>query len=569
MSRRPSGRHAALVARVELRRSWRNLTDTRRGMVMLAAGAVVPPLYGLGLGAGAYFLGGALANGSFSLARPIIGAALTALTGLVLAVTVQRAIKHTGEPDAADGLLTTAPYRDVLAGLLLAEFGRVGAAGSFRSSESSWDSASAPSRHWPVRSCLHSSSCWRSPGCSRVRARPRRQVRRRPIRVRLAPPGRNRTRALGGCPGAVHLAERRAGGPVRRVPGRRSDAVRVVRRRDVPRRPGDSGATPFAAGAVASLLVGVPMLVVAVDALAERVWYLDRVQPDHAFDPGRRRCPTGSSPVASLARRASSHRRAGARAAAPLHRPVRYLPVLPARPPGAGGHHRADRPAVAPRPGRAGERNRGWCGVLAQSARRRGRGVARDADVDGLRNAVRRWPDPRRRASGRDSGRRALLPAGHRRRAERPGHRRRRARRNHRRGRCTGRRRWRRRRLPAVRDDHGPESRGSRPQHLGLRRLRHVAGGRRRPGAGHATSGARLTRRIEASRTATASSPRSVSSRRRYCSRALRWCGAAATLHGLSGRTDWTETAGCTISKYSPPGAASICTNGQPTVRAE
>jgi len=60
------------------------------------------------------------------------------------------------------------------------------------------------------------------------------------------------------------------------------------------------------------------MLVVAVDALAERVWYLDRVQPDHAFDP---RATTLSDWLLAgrvLARRASSHRRAGGAPAAPF-----------------------------------------------------------------------------------------------------------------------------------------------------------------------------------------------------------------------------------------------------------
>jgi len=286
MSRRPSGRHAALVARVELRRSWRTLTDTKRGLLMLTAGGIVLPLYGLGLGAGAFFLGGALVDGSFSLARPVIGAALAGLTGLVFAVTVQRAIKHTGEPDAPDGLLTTAPYRDVLAGLLLAEFGRVGAVallptvGIVVGFGLGTGSALAGAVLFALLFTLATAGllagyalglvakyvAGRSEFVSRHRAG---------IGLVLSVGVPVAYISLNAVPAVQHAAFRAAA------------ATPFAWYADVTflAVPGIAARPPFAAGAVASLLVGVPVLAVAVDALAERVWYLDRVQPDHAFDP--------------------------------------------------------------------------------------------------------------------------------------------------------------------------------------------------------------------------------------------------------------------------------------------
>ncbi|WP_245180922.1 hypothetical protein [Haloarcula amylovorans] len=50
---------------------------------------------------------------------------LAMLLALVVFVELQRSAKQIGEPDGLDGLLTTIPYTDVLAGVLTAEFGRI------------------------------------------------------------------------------------------------------------------------------------------------------------------------------------------------------------------------------------------------------------------------------------------------------------------------------------------------------------------------------------------------------------------------------------------------------------
>ena len=122
---RPDPRRAGLVARTELRRTWRSLTDTTRGVLILLGGAVLIPLYSLGIAAAALFGGSEIAGSDPETVRLATTGALAVLVGLVAFVVIQRALKTNGEPDGMDGLLTTVPYEDVLAGLLGAEWCRM------------------------------------------------------------------------------------------------------------------------------------------------------------------------------------------------------------------------------------------------------------------------------------------------------------------------------------------------------------------------------------------------------------------------------------------------------------
>ena len=287
MSRRPDVTHAVLVARVELRRTWRNLTDTVRGLLVLVGGGLLLPLYGVGLGAGAYFLGGALTTGSFSLGRPVVGAALAGVTGLVFAVVLQRTVKRTGEPDAADGLLTTAPYQDVLAGLLLAECGRVAA------------TFALPIAGIVVGFALGTGSVLAGvillvlimalvilglaagyllglvakyvAGRSALVARHRAAIG---VAVSILIP--------------LFYVTLNAAPAVQRSAFRFAAATPFAWYADVVflAVPGVTPRPLSAVAAVASLLVGFPAVAVAIGVLAERVWYMDRVEPDHKFDPG-------------------------------------------------------------------------------------------------------------------------------------------------------------------------------------------------------------------------------------------------------------------------------------------
>ena len=123
--RRPDGRRTRLIARTELRRTWRKLKGTTRGTLILLGGGLGISIYSLAIGAGAYFFGGVLADSEPHTVRLATTAGIVGLLGLVGFFTLQHTVKSAGEPDAADGLLTTVPCEDVAAGLLAAEVGRV------------------------------------------------------------------------------------------------------------------------------------------------------------------------------------------------------------------------------------------------------------------------------------------------------------------------------------------------------------------------------------------------------------------------------------------------------------
>ncbi|WP_199725369.1 hypothetical protein [Haloarcula sp. Atlit-7R] len=123
--RRPNGRRIRLVARTELRRTWRKLVGTTRGTLLLLGGGVGIIIYSLVIGVGAFFLGGFLTDSNPQTVRLATTAGIVGLLGLVGFFTLQHTVKSAGKPDAADGLLTTVPYEDAAAGLLAAEASRV------------------------------------------------------------------------------------------------------------------------------------------------------------------------------------------------------------------------------------------------------------------------------------------------------------------------------------------------------------------------------------------------------------------------------------------------------------
>jgi ABC-2 type transport system permease protein len=120
--RLPHTRHAWLIARTEVRRTWRSLRGSSGRLALLAIAAMFIALFFLGVLASAYFLGSALRTGSIDL--PIRYARGGAI-GVVLAVAYSagaRAVQQTGAIDRADGILTTVASHDVVAGLVLSEF---------------------------------------------------------------------------------------------------------------------------------------------------------------------------------------------------------------------------------------------------------------------------------------------------------------------------------------------------------------------------------------------------------------------------------------------------------------
>ena len=120
--RLPNTRHMWLIAHTEVRRSWRSLRGSSGRLALLAIGVLFTALFFIAALAGAYFFGATLRTGS---ADGVMQYARTGAVGAVLAVAYfagARTVQKTGTIDRADGILTTIPSRDVVAGLLLSEF---------------------------------------------------------------------------------------------------------------------------------------------------------------------------------------------------------------------------------------------------------------------------------------------------------------------------------------------------------------------------------------------------------------------------------------------------------------
>lgn len=112
---------ALVVARTELRRTWRSLRSDHQ---LLLAGAVIFGLmYAVGGGVLGYLAGATLTDGggpSLTALRPGSVAAVVFGTFIV----AQRTVKKTGSLDAHEGVLTAVPAPTVAVGIVLSEFGR-------------------------------------------------------------------------------------------------------------------------------------------------------------------------------------------------------------------------------------------------------------------------------------------------------------------------------------------------------------------------------------------------------------------------------------------------------------
>ena len=118
----PNARHARLIARTELRRSWRSLRDSSGRLALLAISAMFMALVFLGALAGAYFFGRALRTGSVDVPMQYARAAAVGLALAVAYFAGARAVQRTGTIDRATGILTAVPYRDAVAGVVFGEF---------------------------------------------------------------------------------------------------------------------------------------------------------------------------------------------------------------------------------------------------------------------------------------------------------------------------------------------------------------------------------------------------------------------------------------------------------------
>lgn len=124
--RRPDRSRASLVARTELVRGFRALRENRTQLIVLAITAVFLGVFVVGAAAfGAYTVGRGLRTGSleWALLPAVRGGVGLAWLGVFVFVTL-RTIGKYGDVEGGDGLLTTLPIRDVVAGFVLAEAAR-------------------------------------------------------------------------------------------------------------------------------------------------------------------------------------------------------------------------------------------------------------------------------------------------------------------------------------------------------------------------------------------------------------------------------------------------------------
>lgn len=123
----PDVGHVRVIARTELRRRLRSILGSPRAIAFVVAG-----LFGLVAaaagGVGAFFLGRAAAGGGTIGAGvdqvplvPIVRVVAASTFGFVAAIVTFRVAAGRSSIDAAPGVLTTVPHRDVLAGLVVTE----------------------------------------------------------------------------------------------------------------------------------------------------------------------------------------------------------------------------------------------------------------------------------------------------------------------------------------------------------------------------------------------------------------------------------------------------------------
>ncbi|MDS0280872.1 hypothetical protein [Haloarcula onubensis] len=281
----PDRDRAGRIARVELRRTWRSLRASNRGILLVLGGLVMVPLYSLAIGAMAYLGGGEIrtaAPGDVRLATTGIVVGLLGLTGFVV---LQRTVKRTGEPDAADGLLTTVRYEDALAGLLAAEFGRLLAVAALPLTAltvgvtvgSGLPLLGLAVMATSVLVVLFGLLASYAVGLSLklVVARSAFVARHRAVLGGLASLGIVLAWLVAWGTDSVQLALLRAAtnSPLSWLGELVLLAVPSV------------GAAPLAAAVAAAVVLGgLPVAGLACLWLAERVWYGDAVQPDHEFD---------------------------------------------------------------------------------------------------------------------------------------------------------------------------------------------------------------------------------------------------------------------------------------------
>lgn len=116
----PQPRIVGRIAKTELRRRWRNLSELQF-VAFALVGLMGLAFFGF-LAFGSYIGGQMVHENPTEVMRqaPAVAAGLWLFTAFM---SVIRSFSRGGKPDRVEAMLTTRPHRDVLAGLMLAEFG--------------------------------------------------------------------------------------------------------------------------------------------------------------------------------------------------------------------------------------------------------------------------------------------------------------------------------------------------------------------------------------------------------------------------------------------------------------
>lgn len=113
--------HVALIVRTELVRRWRAIAGDRRRLIAAAVGVAFGALPLAGAVVAAYVVGRTLAGGGLGAPLADARAVAAAVAAIAAGITGLRAVQTTATPAHPDGLLTTVPHREAVAGLLVTE----------------------------------------------------------------------------------------------------------------------------------------------------------------------------------------------------------------------------------------------------------------------------------------------------------------------------------------------------------------------------------------------------------------------------------------------------------------
>jgi hypothetical protein len=115
-------RHVGTIVRTELRRTRRNVADSARLSVTAVLGSLFLLAYTLALGAGAYFLGAGLRTGGIGDTSAIASGVLAFPAAIGVFIAAQRTVMRRGTIEQVTPLLTAIPHREIVLGIMLAEY---------------------------------------------------------------------------------------------------------------------------------------------------------------------------------------------------------------------------------------------------------------------------------------------------------------------------------------------------------------------------------------------------------------------------------------------------------------